>query len=67
MPWVTEHLTTAQLADLPKQIATSMRVAIEEEREACANVAENGRFLHDDSPEFRFGKECARAIRRRGD
>jgi hypothetical protein len=36
------------------------------EREACAQVAENGRFLHDDSPEARFGKSCAAAIRARG-
>jgi hypothetical protein len=36
------------------------------EREACAKVAENGRFLHDDSPEARFGKSCAAAIRARG-
>jgi hypothetical protein len=37
-----------------------------EEREACAKVAENGRFLHDDSPEAKFGKACAAAIRARG-
>jgi len=36
------------------------------EREACAKVAENGRFLHDDSLEARFGKACAAAIRARG-
>jgi hypothetical protein len=36
------------------------------EREACAKVAENGRFLHDDSPEAKFGKACAAAIRARG-
>lgn len=36
------------------------------EREACAKVTEDGRFLHDDSPEARFGKACARAIRARG-
>lgn len=28
MPWVTEHLTAEQLADLPKQIATSMESAV---------------------------------------
>ncbi len=37
------------------------------EREACAKVAENGNFLHDDSPEARFGKACAAAIRARGE
>jgi hypothetical protein len=36
------------------------------EREACAKVAENGNFLHNDSPEARFGKSCAIAIRERG-
>jgi hypothetical protein len=36
------------------------------ERDACAKVAENGRFLHDDSPEAKFGKACDAAIRARG-
>jgi hypothetical protein len=36
------------------------------EREACVKVAENGNFLHDDSPEAKFGKACAAAIRARG-
>jgi hypothetical protein len=40
--------------------------AIQEEREACAKVAENGRFLHDDSLESKLGKSCAAAIRARG-
>jgi hypothetical protein len=35
------------------------------EREACAKIAENGNFLHDDSPEAKFGKACAAAIRAR--
>lgn len=34
-------------------------------REAAARVAEGGRFLHDDSPAARWGKECAAAIRAR--
>jgi len=34
-----------------------------EMREAAAKVAEEGRFLHDDSPEARWGKACAAAIR----
>ena len=37
------------------------------EREACAKVAESGRFLHDNSPAARFGKECAKAILARGE
>jgi hypothetical protein len=36
------------------------------EREACAKVADDGCFLHDDSPEAKFGKACAAAIRARG-
>jgi hypothetical protein len=36
-----------------------------DENEACAKVSENGCFLHDDSPEARFGKACAAAIRAR--
>jgi len=36
------------------------------EREACAQVCENGHFLHDQAPTAIFGKECARAIRFRG-
>ena len=32
--------------------------------EKCANVAENGCFLHDDAPDARFGKACGAAIRR---
>jgi hypothetical protein len=41
-------------------------LAREDEREKCAQVAENGRFLHDDAPSARFGRECAAAIRARG-
>lgn len=37
-----------------------------EERERCANVCENGSFLHDAAPDARFGKECAQAIRALG-
>jgi hypothetical protein len=44
----------------------ALRKLVASEREACAKVAENGRFLHDDSPEARFGKSCAAAIRARG-
>lgn len=49
--------------DFAIEIAASVRA---EEREACAKVAEGGRFLHDDSLAARFGKECAEAIRARG-
>ncbi len=40
MPWVTEHLTSKQLADLPKQIEASMMAAVLQEREACAKSSE---------------------------
>lgn len=43
MPWVTEHLTAKQLADLPRQIETCLRVAVAEERSACAAVAKGWR------------------------
>lgn len=36
MPWVTGNLTPAQIADLARQIAASMRAVINEERVACA-------------------------------
>jgi hypothetical protein len=36
------------------------------EREACAKVCENGTFLHDFSPEAKYSRACARAIRARG-
>ena len=50
---------------LQQMITDAIRAAILEEREACANIAEHGRFLHDDSLEARFGIACAGAIRRR--
>ena len=28
----------------------------------AAEICENGRFLHDDAPDARFGKACAEAI-----
>lgn len=49
--------------DIVERFAELVRA---EEREACAKVADDGRFLHDDSPEAKFGKACATAIRARG-
>ncbi len=37
--------------------------ATKAERERCAKVAEGGSFLHDDAPDAKFGKACAKAIR----
>lgn len=51
--------------DRPMFTQRDMDAAVQGEREACARVAEGGSFLHSDSPEARFGKECAAAIRRR--
>jgi hypothetical protein len=56
------HLHTGGMGSL----TTFAALVAAAEREACAKVAENGLFLHDDSPEARFGKACAAAIRARG-
>jgi hypothetical protein len=37
-----------------------------DEREACARLLENGRFLHDEAPAAILAKEAAKAIRKRG-
>jgi hypothetical protein len=55
-----------KLVDIVKDIVAKAENAALEEREACAKVADDGRFLHDDSPEAKFGKACAAAIRARG-
>lgn len=54
------------LMDLLDRIGRRIAEAVALEREACARVAEGGRFLHDDAPDARFGKACADAIRARG-
>jgi hypothetical protein len=38
-----------------------------DEREACAKLLENGRFLHDEAPAKILAKEAAKAIRARGE
>jgi len=38
-----------------------------DEREACAKLLENGRFLHDEAPAKILAKEAAKAIRSRGE
>ena len=40
--------------------------ALDQQIEKDAGIAENGRFLHDDAPDARFGKACATAIRQQG-
>ena len=51
MPWVTERLTEAQKADLPKQIAASMGVAVVQEREEIAAFIEQT-IAPNDGPEI---------------
>lgn len=53
------------LADEFAALLARAEAAVAAEREACARVAEGGRFLHDDAPDARFGKACAAAIRAR--
>jgi hypothetical protein len=45
----------------------AIRYAIQQEREACAKLLENGRFLHDEAPAKILAKEAAKAIRARGE
>ena len=52
--------------ELLEEVLPFLQAVAAAEREACARVAENGNFLHDDSPEAKFGKACAAAIRARG-
>ena len=43
----------------------SIEAAVLAEREACAKLLENGRFLHDEAPAKILAKEAAKAIRAR--
>ena len=54
----TEGVFIANSDDLGRLIAA--------EREACAKVCENGTFLYEFSPEAKYSRACARAIRARG-
>lgn len=58
-PQVVWYISQGQLERFAALVAAA-------EREACAKVSEEGCFLYDDSPEARFGKACAAAIRKRG-
>lgn len=51
--------------DITQAVADAIQSAVIEERESCANVAANGRFLNNESLEARWGKSCAAAIRDR--
>lgn len=51
---------------LEKATALAYEAGRAAEREACAKVCENGTFLHEFSPEAKYGRACARAIRERG-
>lgn len=54
----------AQHAEWDQGVREAIGRAVAAERERCARVAEGGRFLHDDAPTARFGREVAAAIRR---
>ena len=56
-----DHRLTPALA-----LGIAMKAA-REEREACARLLENGRFLHDEAPAAILAKEAAKAIRKRGE
>ena len=58
--WVRIIVTT----NARTQVVAFARAIIAIERERCAKVAEDGRFLHAESPAAIFGRECAAAIRR---
>lgn len=49
-----------RLAERVLGIQKARAAALEE----AAKVAEGGAFLHDDAPDARFGRACAKAIRR---
>lgn len=49
----------AVVDDYDSRWQSAREVALED----AAKVAEGGRFLHDDAPTARFGRECAAAIR----
>lgn len=61
-PW-----SEAALLHITQLATLAYEAGRKDENEACAKVSENGCFLHDDSPEARFGKACAAAIRARKD
>jgi hypothetical protein len=43
------------------------RLVRQDEREACAKLCEGGNFLHNEAPDARLAKQCAAAIRQRGE
>lgn len=62
---VGRHCT--QSAHFLRQAIEQAEDAVAAEREACAKLLENGRFLHDEAPAAILAKEAAKAIRARGD
>ena len=64
-------MTTNEIVEIAIQGHAStkdaIRWAIEQEREACAKLLENGRFLHDEAPAKILAKEAAKAIRARSE
>ena len=48
-----------------KAMTLAYEAGRKDENEACAKVCENGTFLHEFSPEAKFSRACAKAIRAR--
>ena len=63
--FVRDFHEAVKAVDLLAMINTTYEDSTATEREACAKVCEEGRFLHDQSLAAQFGRECAAAIRRR--
>jgi len=51
----------------PEELEKFAELIRADEREACARLLENGRFLHDEAPAAILAKEAAKAIRARGE
>jgi hypothetical protein len=49
--------------DMKKDIGVSLATVAREERERCAELIEDGRFLPIEAPDARLAKEAAKAIR----
>jgi hypothetical protein len=60
---IARYVANYEIAKLHRQLQN----AKQNERERCAKFIENGRFVHEGSPEAHFAKQCAAAIRSLGD
>lgn len=62
--WSCESDTKTE-AIFKETIQQAYELGREDENEECAEVVEGGRFLHEDAPDARLARECAKAIRSR--